>query len=110
MNKILNAILALMQDKPHVAWELLRSPELRVVNTSEIHNKINIVLSEIKVKAMKSALTSVLNSSLALDPPSEKEYSKEYIEAWMAGVTEVEAIVQEWLNQYDGLDEEGNRD
>jgi hypothetical protein len=98
MNKLLNALLALIENRPQVARELLRSPELKINSLSDIVARINSAIVTANTKYNELVLKSILRESLSIEIPEITDANRQYVDAFVAGVTAVEEIIEERLN------------
>ena len=110
-NKLLNAVIALVEDRPDVAKEMLRSPEMRMSST-EVQGRLSRALAEREAKAIVSAMKSVLRLSLRADPAVAAEAQgiewddsmewahRVHDEAFYQGVSFVEKLLEEYIEGF----------
>ena len=89
-NKVLNAVIALIENRPEVAKELLRSPEMSI-SVSEVTVRLNYALDDSRDKAIVEVLRKILRKTLVLtsDNPS-----------YMQAVVDVEKIIEGCLYEH----------
>lgn len=85
-NKLINGVIALVEDRPEVARALLRSPELKGVSVSDVQVRLEVALENLKIKAVKQALRDVMSKTLRLSSTEE---------AFLQGVVAVESILEQ---------------
>lgn len=90
-NKLLNAVIALIENKPEIASDYLRSPEMKGVSISEVQSRLYTSLEKLKADAAREALRDVMQRSLRLVAGSDKDDG----ELFMFGVVAVETIVED---------------
>jgi 16S rRNA C967 or C1407 C5-methylase (RsmB/RsmF family) len=112
-NKLINAVIALVEDRPEVAKEMLRSPEMRLSST-EVQGRLARALEEREAKAIVAAMKSVLRLSLRADPavaaeeegiewtaPQEEDSERKiHDEAFYQGVAFVERLLEEYIEGF----------
>lgn len=110
-NKLINAVIALVEDRPEVAKEMLRSPEMRLSST-EVQGRLSRALEERESKAIVAAMKSVLRLSLRADPSVAAEAEgikwdplmewahKTHDEAFYHGVAFVERLLEEYIEGF----------
>lgn len=92
-NKVINAVIALIEDRPSAAREMLRSPELKV-SINEVQNRLFDAVRRREARAKVEALKDVLRTSLRLDPSNRGFQSDAEREAFILGISAVETIVE----------------
>jgi len=90
-NKTLNAVIAFIEDRPEVAREILRSPEMEQVSISDVSARLYHALEDCKDKAIVEVLRKVLRKTMALT-------SKDLV--YMQAVVDVEQIIEECLYEH----------
>lgn len=110
-NKLINSVIALVEDRPEVAKEMLRSPEMRLSST-EVQGRLARALAEREAKVIVAAMKSVLRLSLRADPADAIEASefdlgesdsfvrKVHSEAFYHGVSFVEQLLEEYIEGF----------
>ena len=93
-NKLINAVIALVEDRSEAAKEMLRSPEMRLSST-EVQVRLEKALREREAKAVTEAMKSVLRVSLRADPGDTLSGTE--VEAFYQGVTFVEHLLEEYV-------------
>lgn len=91
-NKLLNAMLALVENRPEAARAILRSPDMKNTSISEVQIRLYALIDKIKADAAKSALRDIMQRSLRITIDSENEADAELI---MTGVVTVETLLEE---------------
>lgn len=89
-NTLLNALVALLEDRPEGAREMLRSPEMNA-SPSAIMARLESAIEARERKAKIEVLKQVLQKTLRLDPPSENK------EDFLWGVDIVETIIDDLI-------------
>ena len=97
-NKLINAVIALVEDRPADAREMLRSPELKV-SASEVQQRLFTALRERETAARVDSLKDVLLTSLRIDADTIERDDPKHREAFLRGVTAVEKIVENLLDE-----------
>lgn len=93
-NKLLNAVIALVENKPEVARTLLRSPDMKGASISEVQSRLYDALDKIKAEAARAALRGVMQRSLRLSV-LKGDTVEEEAEVFMTGVVAVETLLEE---------------
>lgn len=97
-NTLLNAMLALIENRPEVARSLLRSPELKNISVSEVQSRVYILIDKIKADAARDALRKIMQQSMRIDPLAVKPVGgiADSItqETFMEGVVAVESLLE----------------
>ena len=106
-NKLVNAVIALVEDNSRVAREMLRSPELKLP-IGEVQSRLYTSLLKRDKKAQVEALKSVLLESLRIEPSkpltgtdstSAAPWSDKEKEIYFMGVARMESIVEELIEK-----------
>jgi len=92
-NEVINAVIALIEDRPHNARQILRAPGVNVP-ISAVQARLNVAVENREKKAKIEVLKEVLRRSLRAQP-KEKETS----EAFFEGVSHVESIAEVLLGE-----------
>ena len=50
-NKLINAVIAMVEDRPQDAREMLRSPEMKSIPLGEVHSRLSKSLRDREIKA-----------------------------------------------------------
>lgn len=98
-NKLLNAVIALIEDRPSDARDMLRSPEMKIP-IGEVQGRVFEALDKRAHLSQIDALKSILRSSLRIDadkPKGKVNWSDEQREAYLMGVAAVECIIEDYL-------------
>lgn len=90
-NKVINAVVALIEDRPKVAREILRGPEVNL-STSELIGRVYTALQDRERKAAIEALKNVLRSSMRVTHPTQDE-------TFFVGVATVEGIIEDAITE-----------
>lgn len=103
-SKVINAVIALIEDRPQDAKEMLRSPELKV-SSSELQSKLFSSLRKRENAAAAKALKDVLRSTLSVDADLlpillKRACTEEEKEAFLLGICHAEDVVEETLGDY----------
>lgn len=97
-NQVINAVIALVEDRAKDAREMLRSPGSKI-DIGEVQTRLAIALNERVSKAQIEVLKRALRSSLHLDPSVEIPKSDEEREAYLLGVSHVEGIIDDIIEE-----------
>lgn len=89
-NKLINAVIALVEDRSSDAREMLRSPELKI-SISEVQGRLGTAIVKRENAAAIKILKDVLNKTLRIDV--EKSVGDANREAFIQGVSQVEEII-----------------
>jgi hypothetical protein len=92
-NKLINAVIALVEDRPKDAREMLRSPEMRV-SVGEVQNRLFTAIRKREVQAQVAILKQILSTTLRLEihtGPEEEAYAK--------GIADVEEIIDHVISE-----------
>lgn len=96
-NNIINAVLALVEDRPKDAREILRGPDCRI-SSPELLTRLYTSLANRENKAIRSVISTVLQDTLKVNAKdvSDKlgvEWDEREEEAFLQGVVYVERIL-----------------
>ena len=102
-NKLVNAVIALVENNSKVAREMLRSPELKIP-IGEVQSRLYDSLTKREKKAQIEALMSVLSTSLRIEPgkisPEDPSpWSDKEKNIYFLGVARMESIVEELIEK-----------
>lgn len=102
-NRIINAIIALIEDRTDEAKEMLRSPEMRV-SSSDIQGRLGAAIDFRESKATTFAMKTVLYKSLRADPKDEArrnnlKWNSSHEEAYFLGISHVESIIEACIEE-----------
>lgn len=101
-NNLLNAVIALVEDRPADAREMLRNPDTKIP-VGEVQSRIFQAVKNREDSAQKSILKDVLRTSLRIDankPKAKVDWSEDQREAFLMGVAAVEQIVEDYLASF----------
>lgn len=98
-NKLINAVIALVEERPADAREMLRSPEMKT-SVSEVQNRLATALRKREAKAKIKALKSVLTHSLRIDTDIYQSLP-ECREAFVLGISAVERIIDGHIEEFE---------
>lgn len=98
-NKLINAVIALIEDRPEDARAMLRSPEVKDLSVSEVQGKLYAALDVIKDHAVKKALRDVLNHTIKLGQKDGRKIPEDSYEAYVQGIVEVENIIDSHIKR-----------
>ena len=96
-NQLINAVIALVEDRPKDAREMLRSPGSKI-SVSEVQNRLAFALRNRENAAAIAALKGIIRATLRMDPPSNGKDTI-YREAYLEGVAEVERIIDNAISE-----------
>jgi len=94
-NKLINAVIAMVEDRTQDAREMLRSPEMRSIPLGEVHSRLSKSLRDRETKAQIAILKQVLGSSLHINATEATEHHSdlEPEELYLMGVVEMERVI-----------------
>lgn len=95
-NKLINAVIALIEDRPADARKMLRSPEAKF-SIGDVQNRLFVAVKNRENVAMVSILKNVLRASLRIDSDIPDLATAHQREAFLMGVAAVEQIVENYL-------------
>lgn len=100
-NKVINAVIALVENRPQDAKEMLRSPEMRI-SASELQLRLDTALRKREERAIEKELKTILRHSLRLDiskleNEEHETLSPKEVDAYVRGVAYVESILEDFL-------------
>jgi hypothetical protein len=91
-NRLINAVIALVEDRPTDAREMLRSPEL-AISVTELQMRLHNAIHRRERAAAITQLKQALLASLTYQPP--ESYSDKEKEAYFAGINRLETWIDE---------------
>lgn len=91
-NALINAVIALIENRPKDARAMLRSPELKVP-VSELQMRLATALDKREKKAQLEVLQRVLQTTLRIDINLLSDWTDEQREQYLEGVADVETII-----------------
>lgn len=97
MNKLLNAMIALIENRPEVARTLLRSPDMKAFSIGEVQSRLHAALDRAKAGAIIEALRQVMHQSLRLTGTLDPGATEQQQEAFLKGVAAVESILEHYI-------------
>jgi hypothetical protein len=102
--KLVNAVIALVEERAADAREMMRSPEMRV-SSSELQIRLAKALQTREDTAITKTLKSILRVSLTADAQYTAKklgftWDSDNEEAFLQGVVWVETIVENYLNEF----------
>lgn len=94
---LINAVIALIDERPADAREMLRSPEMRSVSPNEVHSRLHVAIKDREIKAQVAILKRVLSTALRINAVEATEHHSDLDadELYLMGVAEVERIIDE---------------
>lgn len=100
-NKLINAIIAMIEDRPSIAREILRSPELNIP-IGEVQARLSKALTKIEGKAIVQILKNIVSESLRLDPKETSTIdTPEKTKDFLLGVIAVEEIIDRYIDIFE---------
>jgi len=99
-NKLINAVLALVEDRPKEAREMLRSPEIKV-SVGEVQARLSSAIRKRENKAKVEVLKQVLNKTLRIDMSLVHDLSDGQKEKYLQGVAYVEEVIDNIIEDLD---------
>jgi hypothetical protein len=101
MNKLLNAVIALLEDRPEDAREMLRSPEVKAAGSiSQVKLRLFAAVYKQNANFAKKILRGILCDTLRLEPKQGQD-----AETFLSGIVAVEDLIAAEINK---LQEEDN--
>lgn len=98
-NKLINAVIALVEKRPADAREMLRSPEMKQISSSEVQQRLACAVLKRERAAQVMVLKQVLNDSLRIEVT--QAVSADPAEAYLQGVAAVEKIIDDYIDAFD---------
>lgn len=103
-NTLINAVLALVEERPSDAREMLRSPEMRV-SSNEVQVRLAKALQTREDAAVTRILKSILRVSLRADSKAaakslDQKWDTSHEEAFLQGVAFVESIIEDYVHEF----------
>lgn len=91
-NKLINAVIALIEERPKDAREMLRSPEMKV-SVSELQSRLNLAIEKREAIAQVQALKLVIAATIRIDMNLVHNRTDDQKERYLEGVAYVEEII-----------------
>src|SRR6266568_1904207 len=92
-NKVLNALLALIEERPEIARSLLRHPDVPVLDVGTIQGRIAMALDKAKAFAVSQAVRGILSETLSLPLPIDPHDKEIFLQGVTAVETKLEQII-----------------
>lgn len=94
-NTLINAVIALISERPADAREMLRSPEMRNISPGEVQSRLHVAIKDREIKAQVFVLKQVLSTALRINATeaTENHTDLDADELFLMGVAEVERII-----------------
>lgn len=100
-NTLINAVIAIIEDKPQTAREMLRSPEMRI-SSSELSARVYKALHKRSRNSTTQAMLCILRETLRVDVKARAEklgltWDESHEEAFLQGVAYVESYIDDYI-------------
>jgi hypothetical protein len=103
LNNAMNAVIAMLENKPEVAREIFRAPESDIENISDVQAKLYEAVRVLFVKQIKAILKET--------PKIQSPYNDMALnEAFFAGVDKVETELEHKIESFQGAEYKGGPD
>lgn len=101
LNKLINVVIALVEDRPEDARGMIRSPEMKDTSISELKVRLYASLDKNRDEAAREALRDVLRltAKLGTGIESGEKFPTDPYEAYVHGITIVEELVDVLIRQ-----------
>ncbi len=99
-NKLINAMVALVEERPKDVREMLRSPELKL-SVGEVQSRLASAIRKRENKAKVSVLKQVLNETIRIDMSLTVAWSPQQRESYLQGVAYVEEVIDDLIEDLD---------
>lgn len=93
-SKLINAVIALIEERPWDAREMLRSPEMKLP-IGEVQAKVLSAVANRERIAQLKSLKAILGKSLQLQAP--RKASEAEAESFLQGVAALEDIIEDYI-------------
>lgn len=99
-SNVINAVVALVENRPKDAREILRSPGMKISST-ELQARLERSLVKREREAIAAAMKDVLKRTLRVNVKAAlgEKYNESLEESYLQGVAFVESILDEYITE-----------